>query len=432
MRQLYTLLLYLLLPFALLRLVWRGLRAPAYWHRWKERFGFLPFGVTGSSIWVHAVSVGEVQAATPLVSALRERYPRNPIVVTTTTPTGSDRVRNALGESVLHTYLCYDTPAMVRRFLEQLHPAIAIVMENELWPNLFHHCTLQHIPLVIVNARLSPRSTRRYQRIAGLTRETLRQVTAVAAQSEVDARRFTSIGMEASHVHVTGNIKFDVKLPVSLKEQAAVIRRQWGVNRSVWLAASTHEGEEEIILRAFDRIREALPQALLVVVPRHPERFGKVTSLARRHGCRVIARSERRPCGDDTSVFIGDTMGELVQFYSAADVAFVGGTLVAVGGHNVLEPAALGVPVITGPYFHNFVEITQMLLAAGACRQIEDEHQLADTVITLLRDADLRFSMGEKGRRVVEENRGALRSVLMLLEPLLEASAKTKAQVNAR
>jgi 3-deoxy-D-manno-octulosonic-acid transferase len=415
LRQIYTLFLYLLTPFILLRLLWRGFRSPAYWRRWKERFGYLPFHVAGPSIWIHAVSVGEAQAATPLVSALLERYPQRPIVVTTTTPTGSERVREAFGDAVLNTYICYDTPGMVRRFLDQLRPSVAIVMESEIWPNLFLQCEQRGVPLLIVNARLSPQSTMRYQRLRGLTRETLAHVTAVATQSDIDAERYVSIGMAPARIHQTGSIKFDVKLPVSIKEQAAVMRRDWGVNRSVWIAASTHEGEEDIILRAYDQVRRALPNALLVLVPRHPERFTRVASLCRKQGYSVVLRSENRPCGDDTSVLIGDSMGELVIFYAASDVAFVGGTLVLIGGHNILEPAALGIPVLTGPYLHNFEEISQMLIAAGACIQINDEKQLANTVIRLLRDADLRFSMGEKGRRVVEENRGALDSVLDLI-----------------
>lgn len=431
MRQIYTFLLYLLTPFILLRLLWRGFRSPAYWKRWKERFGYLPFQVAGPSIWIHAVSVGEAQAATPLVNALRERYPHQAIVVTTTTPTGSERVREAFGDSVLNAYICYDTPGMVRRFLDQLRPAIAIIMESEIWPNLFGQCERRGIPLLIVNARLSPQSTMRYQRIPGLTRSTLAHVTAVAAQSDIDAERYASIGMEPSRIHQTGSIKFDVKLPVSLKEQAAVVRRNWGVNRSVWIAASTHEGEEDIILRAYDRVRKAQPNALLVLVPRHPERFNRVANQCRKQGYSVVLRSENRPCDDTTAVFIGDSMGELVIFYAASDVAFVGGTLVLIGGHNILEPAALGIPVLTGPYLHNFEEISQKLIAAGVCVQINDEKQLADTVIRLLKDADLRFSMGEKGRAVVEENRGALESVLELIADHIGPSRRPAEKVRA-
>ena len=304
-------------------------------------------------------------------------------------------------------------------------------MESEIWPNLFGQCERRGIPLLIVNARLSPQSTMRYQRIPGLTRSTLAHVTAVAAQSDIDAERYASIGMEPSRIHQTGSIKFDVKLPVSLKEQAAVVRRNWGVNRSVWIAASTHEGEEDIILRAYDRVRKAQPNALLVLVPRHPERFNRVANQCRKQGYSVVLRSENRPCDDTTAVFIGDSMGELVIFYAASDVAFVGGTLVLIGGHNILEPAALGIPVLTGPYLHNFEEISQKLIAAGVCVQINDEKQLADTVIRLLKDADLRFSMGEKGRAVVEENRGALESVLELIADHIGPSRRPAEKVRA-
>lgn len=432
MRRTYTLLLYLAAPLVLSRLLWRGLRSPAYWRRWKERFGFLPFDLPTNVIWVHAVSVGEVQASTPLVNALRERYPRHTIVVTTTTPTGSERIATAMGNDVRHAYLCYDIPAMVRRFLDQLHPAVAVVMENEIWPNLYEQCARRGIPLIIVNGRLSPRSASRYRRVPALIRRTLDHVTAVAAQSAVNAGRFAAIGMDTSRIRVTGNIKFDVKLPVSIKEQGAVVRRQWGVNRSVWVAASTHDGEEEIVLRAFHWVREALPGALLVLVPRHPERFARVAALCRRHGFEPVLRSEGRPCTESTGVFLGDSMGELVVFYAAGDVAFVGGTLVTVGGHNILEPALLGIPVITGPHFHNFVEITEKLRDAGACRQIGDEHQLADTVIELLKDADARFAMGEQGRRIVADNRGALNSVMGLIEQHLAPTTRDRGAADSR
>lgn len=423
MRKIYSAVLYMAMPLIVLRLAWRGRRAPAYWQRWAERFGYLPFKPGPGAIWIHAVSVGEAQAAVPLVAALRERYPQRPIVITTTTPTGSERVREALGDAVLQAYLCYDAPGMVRRFLDRLQPAIALIMESEIWPNLFYECRRRAIPTMIINGRLSPRSMERYQRLGGFTRETLHQLTAMAVQSQIDAERFLRIGADPARTHVTGSIKFDVRLPVSLKEQAAVMRRGWGANRSVWVAASTHEGEEGLVLRAFDQVRAALPNALLVLVPRHPERFSRVATLCRRHGHEVVLRSENRPCDAATAVFIGDSMGELVLFYAAADVAFVGGTLVMIGGHNLLEPAALGSPVVTGPYLHNFEEISRKLIAAGACRRVRDEEQLAATVIELLSDADLRFAMGEHGRRVVAENRGALHAVMDLIERCLPPAA---------
>lgn len=400
----------------LLRLLWRGLRTPAYWQRWGERFGYFPHSVDSPPVWIHAVSVGEAQAAIPLVNALREQHPQWPIVLTTTTPTGSQRIREVFGDTVLHAYICYDAPGMVKRFLARVQPRVAIMLERELWPNLFHYCVRSGTPVIIANARLSPHSTIRYHRITRLTRETLGNVAAVAAQSETDAERLIQLGLDPARVCVTGSIKFDVRLPESLREQAAVMRRDWGVNRSVWIAASTHEGEEELILKAFEQVRRSVPNALLVLVPRHPERFTKAAAMCRKHGHDVVLRSEHQPCDAHTSVFIGDTMGELVVFYAASDVAFVGGTMVMVGGHNILEPAALGLPVITGPYLHNFEEISQKLLASDAARQVNDEHQLAETVIALLNDADLRYSMGQQGRQVVEENRGALQSLLDIIE----------------
>ena len=420
MRRLYTLLLYLLTPLVLLRLMWRGLRAPAYLRRWPERFGYFPVPPAAGVIWIHAVSVGEVQAAAPLVRALRERYPGVPLLLTTTTPTGSDRAREAFGRDVVHVYAPYDLPGAVRRFLVRVRPRLAVVMETELWPNLFHACREAGVPLVVANARLSPRSAAGYRRVASLTRRTLANVSVIAAQSRRDADDLISIGADPQRVQVTGNVKFDVRLPASLHEQAQVLRRAWGAARPVWIAASTHEGEEERVLDAFERVRQALPDVLLVLVPRHPERFSRVAALCRRRGYATRLRSERRACTPDTAVFLGDSMGELSLFYAASDVAFVGGSLVSAGGHNLLEPAALGLPVIFGPHVFNFEEISRLLLEQGAARRVRDAEELAGVVEQLLRDANLRHSAGEQGRQAVERNRGAVDRVMQMLAGYVE------------
>jgi len=407
-RFFYNTLLYLMTPLVLLRLLWRGRQSPAYWRRWGERFGWFQAPVLDEPLWIHAVSVGEAQAAAPLIEVLLTGYPERSLVVTTTTPTGSQRVRELFGDRVFHVYLPYDLPGAVRRFLRRVQPRLALIMETELWPNLFHQCAAQDIPVIIANARLSPQSAAGYARIGPLVRRTLADVSLIAAQGEADAQRFRALGAVAERVMVMGNLKFDQTLPDDLAARAAELRQQLGAERPVWIAASTHEGEEEKLLDAHARLCETQPDALLLLVPRHPERFPKVAALVQRRGFKLVRRTEGRACEADTDVFLGDTLGELPLFYAAADVAFVAGSLVPVGGHNMLEPAALGVPVLFGPQLFNFVEISSALLAAGAARQIGDAGQLAQVVAALLGDPEQRRVMGEAGRQLVVENRGAL------------------------
>ncbi len=427
LRWLYTAVLYLIVPSVLLRLLWRGMRNRGYWHRWGERFGFFAAPELRDPIWLHAVSVGETLAAAPLIRELLERYPQRSLVITTTTPTGSAQLQALFGEQFLgqpadrasgrifHVYFPYDLPGAVRRFLTKTRPSLALVMETELWPNLFRQCARLRIPVVIANARLSARSAKGYGRLGSLVRETLADISLIAAQNESDAERFRELGIRADGVTVMGNLKFDQRIPGDLEDRAEVLRRQLGASRSVFVAASTHEGEDEQVLDAFAQIREQRPDTLLLLVPRHPERFVRVAALARKRGYSVVLRSEDRPCEADTGVFVGDTLGELLLFYAAADVAFVGGSLVPVGGHNMLEPAALGVPMVFGPHLFNFSDISRGLLEAGAARCIEDSEQLAAAVSELLADAALRAEMGEAGRKLVAENRGALERLLDLL-----------------
>lgn len=416
LRKLYTLLLYLLTPFVIARLAWRGIRAPAYWRRWPERFGTIEPAPGERVIWIHAVSVGEVLAAEPLVQALLEQHPQHSLLLTTVTPTGSARVTALFGNTVAHVYAPYDLPAAVSKFLNRVRPQLAIVMETELWPNLFHACQQRSIPLLLVNARLSERSVAGYQRVHGLASQTLSAVTELAAQSELDAGRFRSLGADERRIRVTGNMKFEQRIPPGLLERAAVLRRDWGVGRTVWVAGSTHEGEDELLLDVFRQLRQQFRDCLLVLVPRHPERFESVAALCRHRGYHTVLRSEGVACTPDTEVFIGDSMGELPLFYAAADVAFVGGSLVPHGGHNLLEPAALGVPVVTGPNVFNFVEICELLLQAGACEKVENTAGLLHTVSLWLADANERHRVGQRGREVVERNRGALQSVLAMID----------------
>ncbi|MDH3972597.1 MAG: lipid IV(A) 3-deoxy-D-manno-octulosonic acid transferase [Gammaproteobacteria bacterium] len=419
MRKLYTLLLYLLAPLVILRLAWRSLRAPDYRRRWPERFGTIEPALGEQVIWIHAVSVGEVQAAEPVVQALLEQRPDYSILITTVTPTGSARVTALFGDEVAHVYAPYDLPGAVSRFFQRVRPQLAIVMETELWPNLFHACQQRAIPLLLINARLSERSEAGYRRVRGLAAQTLSAVNEIAAQSELDAGRFINIGADQGTVTVTGNLKFEQRVPPSLLERAEVLRRDWGVGRTVWVAGSTHEGEDELLLDAFRQLRERFSDCLLVLVPRHPERFESVAELCRQKNYNTLLRSAAVPCTPATEVYIGDSMGELPLFYAASDVAFVGGSLVPHGGHNMLEPAALGVPVVTGPHVFNFVEICELLQQAGACVKVENVGGLSDTLSLWLEDANQRHRVGQRGRDTVEKNRGALQSVMAMIDRYL-------------
>jgi len=412
--------LYLLAPLVLVRLLWRGLRAPDYLRRWPERFGHIRPAVGAQVIWIHAVSVGEVQAVVPMVRALLDRYQQYSLLVTTATPTGSAQVTELFGDHVAHVYAPWDLPGAVARFLERVRPGLAIVMETELWPNLFHACRQSAIPLLLVNARLSERSLAGYSRFRTLIGATLAATSEILAQSGQDARRFEQLGAGSRKITVSGNLKFEQQLPPDLAGEAAELRRQWGADRPVWVAGSTHEGEDEVLLDVLRRIRKRLPDCLLVLVPRHPERFESVARLARQRGYRPVLRSSHVDCAPDCHVVIGDTIGELLQFYAAADVAFVGGSLVHAGGHNLLEPAAAGIPVLTGPHVGNFVEITELLVNAGACRIVENPAELEAAVLHWLQDPAARRQAGHSGREVVAFNRGALETVMRTVEKYLQ------------
>lgn len=418
MRYLYNLLIHLAAPFVVLHQWWRGRRDPAYRDGLAQRLGFGP-RLAGESIWVHAVSVGEVQAAAPLVTALRRHYPAMPLVVTTVTPTGAARARMLFAEEVGVRYVPLDLPGAVRRFFDRVRPRVAIIMETELWPNLFNECGRRSVPLVLASARISPRSVQRYRKLVPLFRETLSHGIVIAAQSESDAGRFRSIGASPERTFVTGNIKFDFEL----RPDVPALGRAWrGANapaRPVWVAGSTHEGEEEILLDAHARLQQVRADALLVLVPRHPNRFDTVAGLLERGGCRWIRRSSGEAAGGDVQVVLGDTMGELMTFYAAADVAFVAGSFVPVGGHNLLEPASLGLPIVTGPHNFNSEDVYRKMLDAGALLEVADATELAAALTRLLADTAGRADVGARGRRVVADNRGALRRLLELVAPLL-------------
>ncbi|MCP3669579.1 MAG: 3-deoxy-D-manno-octulosonic acid transferase [Gammaproteobacteria bacterium] len=418
MLHLYTILFYLLVPVILLRLLWRSLRAPAYRRRWLERFGIFPAFAIERTVWIHAVSVGEVQAAERLVKLLLENHQQLPIVITTTTPTGSDRVCSLFGDTVLHVYAPYDLPPILNSFIRRARPCLLVMMETEVWPNMLAVCEREGIPTILANARLSEKSAASYAKWPEFTRTTFGRIGLVAAQSREDAERFEQLGVMPDRIEVTGSVKFDSRLPASLLERAEVLSRDWG-GRPVWVAASTQEGEDGQVLVAHRQICRLVPGSLLVLVPRHLERFDKVYALCQREGFSCVRRSSGDPCGADVEVFLGDTMGELSMFLAAADAAFVGGSLVRHGGQNVLEPAALGKPVVFGPHMYNFASISELLLEHDAARVVAGADELADVIQLWLSDASERTRVGENGRRVVAENQGALDRLFALVEQQL-------------
>ncbi|HEX5788542.1 MAG TPA: lipid IV(A) 3-deoxy-D-manno-octulosonic acid transferase [Woeseiaceae bacterium] len=421
MKLLYHLLTYVLfVPFALYWLV-RALVNREYRPQLAQRFGF-GYPRLDECLWVHAVSVGEVVAAAPLIRSLQRQWPDHPLLVTTVTPTGAARVHKLFGNSVAHAYIPFETPDAVGRFFDAVQPAIALVMETEIWPNLYRECGERKIPLVLVSARISPRSVNSYRKLLPLFRETLSHGIVIAAQSEADADRFMSLGASRERTRVIGNIKFDPEMPPDLIERGARFRHDvLKADRPVWIAASTHEGEEERVLDAHARLRMEWPDLLLVLVPRHPQRFAAVRDVLERRSIPFVTRSSGAACAPDTSVYLGDTMGDVPLFYAASDIAFVGGSLVPVGGHNLLEPAAFGIPILTGPHVFNAQEIAESFIEHDACRLVEDTDGLVTMVHEFLSKPDTRRQVGAAARNLLDANRGALSRLMSVITPLVVA-----------
>jgi 3-deoxy-D-manno-octulosonic-acid transferase len=421
MRALYSALLYLLTPLVLLRLFWRARQLPGYFDNWSQRFAYLQVPPQyRHGIWIHAVSFGETQAAKPLVQGLREQYPEIPIVITNSTLTGAQLARQSWGEEVFCCFAPYDLPGVVGRFLHRIQPRLALFMETEIWPNQIHQLNRQGIPTVLINGRLSERSARGYQRVAALAKATLNEFSYVAVQNQEDAKRFEALGLCPQRVLVTGSIKSDVFIPASLLEAGRALRSDLGRHRPIVIAASTHEGEEEIVLDAFSQLTKMVAECLIILVPRHPERFAKVAQMVNQRGYKIHRRSDRHAIGTDCQVYLGDTMGDLILLYAAADVAFVGGSLVPVGGHNMLEPASLGVPVVLGPYTHNFARLSAEILKCGAAQTIHNADTLANAWRMLLQDPGKRDAMGQAAKQMVEDNRGALQRCMTLIHIIIE------------
>jgi 3-deoxy-D-manno-octulosonic-acid transferase len=411
MRFLYSLIGYALLPWALLHLLLRGRRQPGYLRHVRERFGFYPFSLPGPVIWIHAVSVGETRAAEPLVKALLARDPDVRILLTHMTPTSRETAQALIGERVKSCYLPYDLPGPVRRFLRQFRPARGIVMETEIWPNLIAACARAGIPVHLVNARMSEKSARGYARFRPFTAPAFRALSGTGAQTERDAQRLRELG--ATNVTVTGNIKFDRDAPSEQLALGRTLRAQFGAGRKVFLAASTRDGEEALLLEAIDAAE--VPAMLTVIVPRHPQRFEEVAELLRSRRIAFQRRSENREVADATRVVLGDSMGEMFAYYASADVAYVGGSLLPLGGQNLLEACAVGCPAMVGPHTFNFEEATELAIEAGAAIRVADARELVETAVRLLGDPQKRKAMGEAGRRFTESHRGATDRTLALL-----------------
>lgn len=416
-RSFYTLLFYLALPLIFFRLLWRSIKSPAYRLRWRERLGFYgPFKnkKKNNNIIFHAVSVGEVHAAVPLIRQVQKAFPERDIVLTTSTPTGSVRVKVIFGESVRHVYLPYDLPGAVKRFLGFTNADLLIILETELWPNLLHYCRRRGMKVMLVNARLSEKSRRNYQKIPKLVQKMLSDLNIVAAQSSADGEAFVSLGLPPAALQVTGSMKFDVSLDDEQVAAGKVLKD--GLNsRPVLVAGSTREGEEEKVLDAFQKVLQLRPELLLILVPRHPERFDAVYALAQSRGFEIIRRTDEKNITPKVQVLLGDSMGEMQLYYESADIAFVGGSLVDTGCQNIIEPAALGLPVITGPSLYNFKGVSDILVKGGAMRVVQTPQELAQVVLELLKDKSSLEKMSLHARSVVKKNQGASERLMRLI-----------------
>jgi 3-deoxy-D-manno-octulosonic-acid transferase len=416
-RPLYTLLFYCALPLIFLRLLWRARSNPAYRERWGERLGWYQDNAAahgGKTVVFHAVSVGETHAAQPLIERLLAARPDLRVVVTCTTPTGSARVRELFGPRVEHVYLPYDVPGAVQRFLSRYTPSLVVLLETELWPNLLYACEQRGCKVVLANARLSARSAARYARQSTLTRAMLGSLDTVVAQAAADGQRFVRLGLAGNKLLINGSLKFDMTVDQQKVQAARVLKARWR-GRPVWIAASTREGEDAKVLRAMKLALQKLPSLLLVLVPRHPERFALAATLAADAGFTVQRYSSGGELGSAMQVLVGDTMGDMHFYYALADVAFVGGSLVDTGCQNLIEPAALGLPVVSGPSLYNFQAVSDLLREQRGMTVVPDESALAREVVSLLQQPGEARVMGERARQVVAGNQGATERLSALI-----------------
>ena len=419
-RFLYSTILYLLSPLLVVYLAFRTIKSPDYRGRWGERFGLTRLKST--DLLVHSVSMGETLAAIPLIRLIMQSHPELSITVTTTSPTGSAEVRKAFGDSVQHCYLPFDLPWCVRRFLCQVSPKWCVIMETELWPNLVAVAAKRGVRLMLANARLSAKSAAQYAKRPKLSRPMLQRLDVIAVQTQVEAQRFIELGVSPDRVTVCGSLKFDLSITPERLANAKLLRQTWGRKTSpIWVAGSVHPREFDAMLIAHRQLLAQWPDALLIIAPRHPEQFSAVAEVVASQGFELIRRSSNLPVTATTQVLVGDTMGELLTFYGTADQAFVGGTLINNGGHNPLEPVAMGVPVMVGPNHWDFAQITQMLADAGGLRVVASADELAANLIEYFAKPELRQQAVNAGLAVVEANRGALQQQYLLAQSLITA-----------
>lgn len=419
-RLLYSTLFALCMPFVFLKLLWRGFKAPEYRARRFERFGVFKTPRLNHSIWFHTVSVGELLAAEPIIRQIQSRFPDRSVVVTTMTPTSSELLYKLFGDSVFHVYAPYDLPVCVLAFLRKVQPEFLVIMETELWPNMIHKASLRGCPVVVANARLSERSAKGYRRLRPAIGWMLNGLSLVLCQYRNDAERFQSLGIEASKIHVTGSVKYDIDISPEVRDEGERLRSALDPGQRVWIAASTHEGEDLRLLQVHARLREHFKDLVLMIVPRHPERFENVWSMARQQGFLCHRRTVHSCPQPETQVFLVDTMGEMMAFYGAADIAFIGGSLVEVGGHNPIEPAALAKPIVMGPHVFNFEAISEQLQMAEGMKLVGDDEGLEQALREWLSDLDEARRVGANAAEVVAQGRGAVTRVVNHLAPLIK------------
>jgi 3-deoxy-D-manno-octulosonic-acid transferase len=408
------------MPFIIMKLFWRGYKAPEYRARRLERLGLFKAPNLERSIWVHAVSVGEVLAAEPVIRALQKRFPERDIVITSMTPTSSEQIHKLFGGSVFHVYAPYDLPFMVNAFFRRIKPEFLIIMETELWPNMIHQARQKGCPVVIVNARLSARSANGYHRLKPAIGWMLNELSLVLCQNENDASRFRSLGISGGKIHVTGSVKYDLNIDPGIHREGRMLRQSLRRSQPIWIAASTHEGEDARVLATHLQLREFFPDAVLILVPRHPERFDSAFSLSEQAGFITYRRTHESRIPKDVGVFVVDTMGELMNFYAASDIAFIGGSLVEVGGHNPIEPGALGLPILAGPHVFNFEAICEQLVSCGGMDVVQGEAKLLASLKQLMADPESARQRGQYALKEVNASKGAVNQVVDYLAPLLE------------
>ncbi len=419
MRYLYTLLFTLCIPLILLRLWLRGRKLPAYRQRWTERFGIFPAPNQNKNfIWVHTVSVGEFIAAKPMIDQLLALN-NYQLAVTTMTPTGSERVTATYGDKVFHVYAPYDLPFSLSPFLNKIKPRLAVFLETELWPNTLHACAKRNIPTLLANARLSEKSARGYQKVSWLSKPMLQKLSLAAIQNSADAARFKALGLAQEKAEIIGNIKFDIAVSDELRIQARKLKQQLSSDGlyNTWIAASTHKGEDEIILEAFDLLRKQHPLARLILVPRHPDRFNSVFELCEKRGFKTLRRSDNHSTlnSDKFDIYLGDTMGEMMLLFGCADIAFVGGSFVNNGGHNTIEPAVWRLPILSGPSQFNFLDISRMLTKAGGLITVNNSEQLSQQLMELFHQ-EKALVAGAAAAKVAEQNQGALARLMAIIQ----------------